>query len=142
MRTIIAQSLLAVVLTLGPACAGALPIIATITSIAAEAVTWVDVISDFVSRSPIDEATRAKIDQAVHRARLAAITLQRAGRGADELSREQLEAAFASFREAYEALLAVTEPFGVREALPAGAFGVDIDGRLQVPAAETFGLPR
>lgn len=132
---------LAVALTIASACAGAVPIIATITSIAAEAVEWVNVIADFVARAPVDDATHAQIAKAVQTARLAAITLQRAGRGADHLSREQLDQAFAEFRQAYEALLQLVEPLGVRKVLPDGArlLGAGPDG-LGVPPASDFSL--
>lgn len=133
---------LALALVISTACAGAIPIIAAITSIAAEAVEWVDLIADFVQRAPVDEQTRAPIAQAIQRARIAAIGLQRAARGAGHLSHEQLEAAFADFRAAYEALLALTEPLGVRKALPAGLLGVDREGVLRVPPADAFGLPQ
>lgn len=125
-------------------CAGAIPAIAVITSIASEAVEWVNIIADFLAPAPLDESTRAKVDIAIEKARLAALALQAAGRGADRLSREELDRAFADFRAAYEALLELAEPLGVRKALPDGALGVarHSSGRdvLSVPRPEDFAL--
>lgn len=116
--------------------------IAQIVAVASSAVNYVNLISDFadkffaVNPNPGLQATVAK---AVTKARVAAMLLDDAAQGADHLSKDDLAAAFANFRSAYEDLLQLTAPIGVR-ATRDGRMGLGEGGVLNVRPPDAFRL--
>jgi hypothetical protein len=79
-----------------------------------------------------------KVTVGIAKSRQALDTVNAAARGAESLANEDLVAAFNRFREAYEALLALTQPLGnVRVQLPGAMLAVEGDV-LFVPTPETL----
>jgi hypothetical protein len=69
----------------------------------------------YFSSHGADPRTQAKVDGAIERARAALNAALRAAQGAEHLTQEQIDAAFADFRAAYAELLALVAPLGVRQ---------------------------
>ena len=120
-------------------CAAALPIIATVLRYVDDAALILQTIDDhadlFFTQHPNEELQRRYTD-VMTRARSALHLALRAERGANQLSDDEIDAAFAEFRDAYKELLRVTAPMGVRQATDPG------DGRMAAPAPGILVVPQ
>lgn len=142
--TLLSLALLLTVVTVPQLGCGAslAAVIASVVAAATEASGWVQAIADFadaaLDRVP-DSELRAKLDKAVYAARVSALALSDAARGADHLTRQELDKAFADFQAAYAELLAVAKSLGVRVAGTPGKYSATATS-LEVPPPEHFAL--
>lgn len=137
---LLALLLLAVPATQSGCGASLAALVAHAVAIASEASGWVQAIADFVSASldkVPDEGARKALAAAVQKARLAALALQDAARGADGLSKDDLPAAFAAFQSAYAELLELARPLGVHSVAPGKKYAAG-PHELAVPPPEHF----
>jgi len=90
-------------------------------------------VTSYFLRHP-DADAQVKVQKALVRCRTALSVLTRVAAGAEKVDQGRIDQAFAEFKAAYEELLALTEPYGVkkRDGLAATA------EMLAVPPAEAF----
>lgn len=122
-----------------PACAAVASALPIITATVQDAAVILDSIEDF-SRHYFavkpDPEKEKKVFAAVTKCRAALNATLRATKGTEELTQKQYEQAFADFTAAYNELLALVGPLGVR---PAGSLAAARGGEsLEVPTAESF----
>jgi len=91
-------------------------------------------VNQFFAKAP-DPAAQAKVEQAIARARAAADVALRTAQASQQLTQKDIDAAFAGFKEAYDALMVLVGPMGVRETKlgEPQRMGVTADGMLSVP---------
>jgi hypothetical protein len=124
-------------LTFTSGCATVASSLPAVIAAVTDGVMVLDSIADFASRyfdnkSATDPKMAAKVEAAINRARAALNFALRACQGAEKLSQEQVDEAFAEFRRAYADLLALIEPLGVRAAAPGAGLRATAVG-LAVP---------
>jgi hypothetical protein len=119
---------------------GLIPIIAKILPYITEASNVVNAIESFTddafARAPNPELQH-KVTTAIAKTRQTIDTVNAAGRGTEDLANKDLQGAFDNFRKAYEALLALAQPLGVRVQPPGALMAVDGDALL-VPTPDTL----
>lgn len=103
-------------------CAAVVAHLPTVVAAVTDAMLVLDSIERFVAlyfvKHP-DEDKAAKVAAALVRARGALNAALRSAEGAKQLDQGQVDAAFAEFREAYQALIALVGPLGVQPGGPA-----------------------
>jgi hypothetical protein len=130
------------------ACAPVLSALPTVISAVVDGVQILDMIAQHadlvLAQTNADAATKAKVHEALARARAALNAALRAAQGAEQagnLDQASAEAAFAAFKEAYLALLEVVRPLGVRESGDMLSARASFSGTtLMVPRPEAFRL--
>lgn len=141
MRKMIGSVMLVVGLAMGAGgCASVLPIVATVASVASEALAWIEVIES-AADARIPESARPKFDELVTKAKAAAAAVMHTGRGAEHFSNEELLAAFDELREAYAAVLDLVEPYGIAGVPDGGGMLGVSPGQVRVPTADALMPP-
>lgn len=114
-----------------PGCAAVVSALPAVVAAVTDAALVVDSIERFVTRYFVakpDPARQKDVEAALARARAALDVALRVAQGAEKLDQQQVDAAFAEFRLAYEELLVLVKPLGVSsgEALRATPGGLAV----------------
>lgn len=142
LRRIAALALLSVFLALPTGCGAIVAALPAVIAAVTDAVLILDQIEDFVRRyfaaNPSPEREKA-VFAALGRCRSALVVAQRSAKGVQELDQQQMDAAFADFKVAYQQLTALLDGIpGLRvqrTGEPPLAAGPD---QLIVPAPEAL----
>jgi hypothetical protein len=97
-------------------CAAIVPYLPTVVAVVQDALIVVDQIKNFVDGVHVvkPDVDLSKVYFAISRTKVALDAALRATNGVDKLTREQADAAFADFRVAYQDLIALVAPLGVK----------------------------
>lgn len=118
--------------------ASALPAVSEIVSDGSLILSTIEAfISGFFRNHP-DPVTQAKYDAAMQKTRLALIAAERALAGVKDITEQDMAGAFAEFRAAYEELLQIISPMGVKSGDRLAA----APGQLMVPSPAAFRIGR
>lgn len=101
-------------------CASILSALPTVIAAVTDAALVLDAIDSFVDKyfeNNPEPALEMKVEEAMNAARASLNIALRVTNGVDDLSREDAIAAFSEFKRAYEELLVLVEPLGVKQAL-------------------------
>lgn len=116
LRSLARAAALALCLTVAAGCATIVSHLPTVIAAVTDGLMVLDAIESFAERyfqrAP-DADKEAKVRMALARARAALNVALRTAQGAEKLDQAQVDTAFADFKSAYTALLALVAPLGV-----------------------------
>lgn len=134
-----------------PSCSAVLPFLPKIVAVVTDAISTLQVIDSAVARwmdarPNLDPKVRARYRASYERCVTALNAANRALAGVEKLDQQDIDAAFAEFREAYIALRDLLAIEGIARADAGGRLMVSSDGadaiELPVPEAMTFRLEK
>jgi hypothetical protein len=124
-------------------CAAVLSALPTVIAAVMDAFVILDAIDDFSDRyfkvHP-DPGAQSKIDNAITKARASLNIALRTTQGAQDLSDQDIERAFASFRVAYQELLVLVGPIGIKSTSSGDNALSASSNQLVVPEPIALGL--
>lgn len=123
-----------------PGCAAIATALPHVIAAVVDAVQILDAIEAFVAQyfaAQPDKEKELKVAKAIAKTRAALNVALRSVEGAEKLDQQKVDEAFTSFKQAYQELIAIVGPLGVK---PAGALMATQDGGLQVPEPRAMRL--
>lgn len=117
MKRLARSVLLAAALVVPVSCAAVVQYLPTVIAVVQDALIVIDQIKMFTDGVFVVKPNpdlQHKIDQAIARTKVALDAALRVANGTDKLTKEQADAAFADFKVAYQDLIALVAPLGVK----------------------------
>lgn len=126
-------------------CAALAPYLPMVIADVTRAILTLDTIEQFMAqrfKEAPNPALEAKLGKGLARCRAALNAAQSAARGTDELNKAQTDKAWDEFQRAYEELLVIVGPFGVKPAAGDGLAVSEDGATLSVPLPADLRTPR